>query len=62
MGSTRLWFPSRRSVASHRGALSRVLFGHWRSGREMGGNLLYFVEGSLSLEAQCVVNSCARWY
>jgi hypothetical protein len=54
MGSTKLWLPSRRSVASHRGALSMVLFGHWRSGRLMGGNLLYFLEGSLSLEDEVV--------
>lgn len=50
MGSTKLWLPSRRSVDSHRGALSSVLFGHWRSGRLMGGNFLYFLDGSLSLQ------------
>jgi hypothetical protein len=26
-----------------------VLSGHWRSGSLRGGNLLYFLEGSLSL-------------
>lgn len=31
-----------------------VLLGHWRSGRLRGGNLLYFVEGSLSLRVQRV--------
>ena len=50
MGSTRLWFPSLKSVASHLGALSMVLFGHWRSGRFKGWNFLYFFEGSLSLQ------------
>jgi hypothetical protein len=49
MGSTKLWFPSLRSVDSHRGALSIVLFGHWRSGKFTGANLRYFLEGSLSL-------------
>ena len=52
MGSTKLWFPSRRSVASHRGALSIVLLGHWRSGRLRGGNFLYFLEGSWSLRQE----------
>lgn len=51
MGSTRDWFPSLRSVDSHRGALSMVLLGHCRSGRCTGGNALYFVEGSLSLRS-----------
>lgn len=49
MGSTKLWLPSLRSVDSHRGALSIVLEGHWRSGRFSGGNFRYFFEGSLSL-------------
>ena len=50
MGSTKLWLPSRKSVASHRGALSMVLSGHVRLGRFTGGNFLYFLEGSLSLQ------------
>jgi hypothetical protein len=49
MGSGLLWFPSRRLVSSHLGALSRILEGHWRSGRLRGGKALYFVHGSLSL-------------
>ncbi len=56
MGSTKLWLPSLRSVASHRGALSMVLLGHWRSGRLRGGNFLYFLEGSLSLRQPAVVS------
>lgn len=49
MGSGRLWLPSRKSVASQRGALSITLLGHWRLGRSNGLKGLYFVEGSLSL-------------
>jgi hypothetical protein len=50
IGSTKLWLPSRRSVASQRGGLSIVLFGHVRSGKFNGLNRLYFLEGSLSLQ------------
>ena len=57
MGSTRLWLPSRRSVASQRGALTIVLLGHCLSGRFTGGNGLYLVEGSLSLR-QMYVRTC----
>ena len=53
MGSTKLWFPSRRSVESHRGALLMTLEGHWRSGRSSGLNCLYLRQGSLSLWAGC---------
>jgi hypothetical protein len=49
MGSTSDWLPSRRSVDSQRGGLSIVFEGHDRSGRFSGGNLLYFVDGSLSI-------------
>ena len=49
MGSTKLWLPSRKSVESHRGGLSRVLLGHCRSSSLRGGKRLYFFEGSLSL-------------
>jgi hypothetical protein len=52
MGSTKLWLPSRKSVESHRGGLSIVLLGHWRFSSLRGGNLLYFCEGSLSLESK----------
>ncbi|CPU64611.1 Uncharacterised protein [Mycobacteroides abscessus] len=34
MGSMRAWFPSRRSTAHQRGAVSMRLSGHVRSGRE----------------------------
>lgn len=50
IGSTRLWFPSLRSVASHLGALFRTLEGHCRSGRLTAGKDLYFLDGSLSLQ------------
>jgi hypothetical protein len=50
IGSTKDWFPSRRSVASHLGGFSIVLEGHCRFGRLMGLNGLYFLDGSLSLE------------
>lgn len=50
IGSGRLWLPSRRSVANHRGALSITLSGHCRLGRFKGLKGLYFFEGSLSLE------------
>ena len=49
MGSTRDWFPSLRSVASHRGGFWMVLDGHWRLGMSRGLKALYLVEGSLSL-------------
>lgn len=49
IGSGRLWFPSRRSVAIQRGAFSITLSGHWRFGSLRGGNRLYLFEGSLSL-------------
>lgn len=49
MGSTKLWFPSLRSVESHRGGFSIVLVGHCRLGISRGLNLRYFLEGSLSL-------------
>jgi hypothetical protein len=49
IGSTKLWFPSRKSVESHLGGLSMVLEGHCRPGRLRGLKGLYFVEGSLSL-------------
>lgn len=49
IGSTKDWFPSRRSVASHRGGFSMVLEGHCRSGRSSGLNDRYLVDGSLSL-------------
>lgn len=63
MGSTRLWLPSRRSVANQRGALSTVLLGHCRSGRCSGWNLLYFFHGSLSLytgEAKPISLNCEQ--
>jgi hypothetical protein len=49
IGSTKLWFPSRKSVASHRGGLSLVLDGHCRLGRSRGLNCLYFLHGSRNL-------------
>ena len=49
MGSTRLWFPSRRSVDSQRGGLSMVLLGHDLSGRLRGLKALYLVHGSASM-------------
>lgn len=49
MGSTKLWFPSRRSVDNHRGGRSIVLLGHVLSGRCSGSNFLYFFDGSLSI-------------
>lgn len=49
IGSLRDWFPSRRSVDSHRGGFSIDFEGHWRLGRWSGLNGLYFVDGSLSL-------------
>lgn len=49
MGSTKLWFPSRKSVDSHLGGFSIVLLGHCLFSSFRGGNGLYFVEGSLSL-------------
>ena len=52
MGSTKLWLPSRKSVESHRGGASMVLFGHWRFLSLRGGNLLYFFDGSLSLKSK----------
>lgn len=50
MGSTRDWFPSRRSVANHRGGFSMVFEGHCRFGRSSGLNDLYFLDGSWSLQ------------
>ncbi len=38
IGSIRAWFPSRRSVESHRGAAVMVRAGHRRSGRSTAGN------------------------
>lgn len=49
MGSTRLWFPSLKSVDSQRGGLSSVLLGHDRSFRSRGLKALYFFEGSASI-------------
>ena len=49
IGSTKLWLPSRKSVASHRGGFSIILFGHVRFSSFKGGNLLYFLDGSASL-------------
>lgn len=49
IGSTSDWFPSRKSVDSHRGGLSMVLEGHDLSGRFNGWNFRYLVEGSLSI-------------
>jgi hypothetical protein len=49
IGSTKLWLPSRKSVASQRGGLSIVLAGHCRFSSFKGGNFRYFLEGSLSL-------------
>ena len=49
IGSTKLWLPSRKSVASQRGGLSIVLEGHCRFSSFKGGNFRYLVEGSLSL-------------
>lgn len=49
MGSTKLWLPSRKSVASHLGGLVMVLEGHCLLSSLRGGNGLYFFEGSLSL-------------
>lgn len=54
MGSTKLWLPSLRSVASHLGALSMVFDGHCRLGRFNGLDLLYFLEGSWSLQFDTV--------
>lgn len=54
IGSTKDWFPSRRSVASQRGALSIVREGHCRFGMSKGLNRLYFFEGSLSLSFFCL--------
>ena len=39
----------RRKCTSHRGCLVRVFEGHCRLGRSIGGNGLYFWEGSLSI-------------
>ncbi|KAI5304297.1 hypothetical protein KEM55_000138 [Ascosphaera atra] len=50
IGSAKLWLPSRRSVASQRGGLSKVLVGHCLLGKFKGLKGLYLVEGSLSLE------------
>lgn len=60
MGSTRLWFPSRKSVDSQRGGLVIVFEGHCRSGRFSTGKGLYLVDGSLSLAAEDVVLVKAR--
>lgn len=58
IGSTKLWLPSRKSVDSHRGAFSIVLDGHCLFGRLIGGNFLYFTDGSLSLvDSQRYANS-----
>lgn len=52
MGSTKLWFPSRRSVESQRGGLSIVLEGHCLFASWRGLKAVYFFEGSLSLCSQ----------
>lgn len=49
MGSTKDWFPSRRSVANQRGGLSMVLEGHCRLGKWSGWKGLYLLDGTLSL-------------
>ena len=41
IGSISAWLPSRRSVESHLGARSMVLFGQVRSGRSTGLNGAY---------------------
>lgn len=56
IGSTKDWFPSRRSVASHRGGLSMVLEGHCRSEISSGLNGRYLDDGSLSLDTNRAVS------
>lgn len=58
IGSTKLWLPSRKSVASHLGGLSMTLLGHVLFSSFNGGNLLYFLEGSASL--YFIVSNCVQ--
>ena len=46
IGSTKDWFPSRKSVASQRGGFSNVLDGHCRSSNFKGVDFRYFRDGS----------------
>ena len=46
IGSTKDWFPSRKSVASQRGGFSIVLDGHCRFSNLRGVNFRYFRDGS----------------
>src|ERR1035437_896187 len=49
IGTASAWLPSRKSTLHQRGAAVRTRLGHWRSGKWMGGNARYFLDGSFCM-------------